>query len=518
MTLESGFDDEDAHVPRARRLLVMRSQVALCVLCACIFPIVLFSTLNVLQKDLRYSYFHHINATAVAEAEAARLRESESYLSTLHEILSPVPVAGSNTTATNRRLLFGPSSNEADPKLCFAIISAADRPQKYVRQSAAFLVGRVVRELMPELDWEIRNKRSQRETGKHLDGSVPSPPLLRPPPVRIWVHNLAGSREHLGIIPEVIDVVEPEAKRRKSTGGADAASHEEWLVNQINDFADALDHAVALKCGITVLVEDDGIVGTSPVRKLLESTKVLSLDSTPLHTSKENPQEYSKCDWAFIKLFYTEFWAGWENSPTDIATLALLGAAAGIVVAGIVFFILQSKNRNARRYLPVTTQTKKGRPRTTLAILVFIYVMTLTILILHASGRQNIAALPGRGRASGLRVTDARASSVAHLYPTGTSSGLPDCAMRTTTSLISYLRDRHKQYVAPTYKGRATPVDLLVDQFAEERGKQRLELQPHLFQHVGAYSSDKGKNQGNFKDMKVSSSFVGGTDVISQGS
>jgi len=54
-------------------------------------------------------------------------------------------------------------------------------------------------------------------------------------------------------------------------------------------------------------------------------------------------------------------------------------------------------------------------------------------------------------------------------------------------------------------------VDLLVDDVALQRGWLRFQLLPHLFQHIGALSSNQQKSlemiQGDFSDLKISRHF-----------
>lgn len=53
------------------------------------------------------------------------------------------------------------------------------------------------------------------------------------------------------------------------------------------------------------------------------------------------------------------------------------------------------------------------------------------------------------------------------------------------------------------------PTDVVVDTWTQTEKKKHksLQLVPHLFQHVGSYSSNKEKNQGDHVHLKTSSQF-----------
>lgn len=59
------------------------------------------------------------------------------------------------------------------------------------------------------------------------------------------------------------------------------------------------------------------------------------------------------------------------------------------------------------------------------------------------------------------------------------------------------------------------PTDIVVDDWTK-MSKQRhksYQLVPHLFQHVGSYSSNNEKNQGDHVHLKTSAQFDNSTEI-----
>ena len=68
-------------------------------------------------------------------------------------------------------------------------------------------------------------------------------------------------------------------------------------------------------------------------------------------------------------------------------------------------------------------------------------------------------------------------------------------------SLIGYVENALAQ-------PKLLDIDLLLNKWIEESKYESYRAYPSLVQHVGAYSSNSAKNQGNFQWMNQDSSFV----------
>ncbi|TPX56718.1 hypothetical protein PhCBS80983_g04324 [Powellomyces hirtus] len=487
---------------------------------AALFPLALYSLLGTALQDTKYSYFYRRNITALQRAEVLREQQADAYLSALKYVRTT-----HNETA---KVLNAPHHHHPDPPdLCFVVLSGVARPQRYVVQTVAFLLARVMGDVMPEMDREVREKMggaaavstSLKSAKPPLVAMGTTPPRL--PRVRTWIHNSVGTNDHLGIIPSLVDIY--AATPRISL---EADSSRGWYEKAIWDYAEALDVAMTEKCGLTVLLEDDGIVASGVVRHVFEGMRPL------MSTDADKKDE---CGWVFVKLFYTEFWTGWQSSVADIATLAICGVAAGLGVVKIANRCyartittprrkssLFAPHRDDSPYLPApTTSTTPPRrrrppslpltPPTLLSLLLFAYTTALVILTLHAIGRQNVTAL--WNRRPGLTRTTALASTVAHVYPTNPTT--TSCAARNTRDLIIYLNQKATYFADHgAEETPVVPVDILVDTYVSDNRKTKWELRPHLVQHVGVHSSTRHKNQGNFDIVKISSTYADGTTFI----
>ncbi|KAJ3180743.1 hypothetical protein HDU87_001856 [Geranomyces variabilis] len=329
------------------------------------------------------------------------------------------------------------------------------------------------------------------------------------PRVRAWIQNSVGSTEHLGILNDLLEVRNsypriPAEQARES--GPD------WLLKGVWDYAQALHEAINAECAVTLLLEDDGIVAEHFLPRLLSGLEPLLDDD--------------HCDWAFVKIFATEFWEGWQINVKDIPILAAFGIAVGCAAvyaaARMGFTSPLSVStwkavRSSSPTLPYPASNSRSRARFTEHMptaAIFGYALLMTILVMHAIGRQTLAA-PWH-RSPGLHTAGSGVSTVAHVYPTAshTSSPYRSCAAQNTADLVQYLNSHAQSFANPDDPVPVVPVDVLVDRFVASGLADMWELQPHLVQHVGAHSSISTKNQGNFDVLKISTSFRGDTTHI----
>ncbi|KXS14477.1 hypothetical protein M427DRAFT_57646 [Gonapodya prolifera JEL478] len=234
-----------------------------------------------------------------------------------------------------------------------------------------------------------------------------------------------------------------------------------WSAKLSLDRARAYRYADEAGCRFAVMVEDDAIAG----RNLLETL-----------TRAAEELERKKVEWGFVKLFYTEYWWGWSVDLRDIVQLVLMGVSAGLVLTLASSLIL----------LPCLLPRK---PPIVVHLVSFAYFTAFATLILWSVGKQTIFAPITRAPGLHLRTPDeVRAVGVAHLHP-----------RRHLSSLASYLEERACDTCRET--------DNLADDWTFEAGVSRWELVPHVFQHIGVFSSWKAKNQGEFRWVKTSTAF-----------
>ncbi|KAJ3016104.1 hypothetical protein HKX48_004195 [Thoreauomyces humboldtii] len=462
-------------------------------LIAAAFPYAWYLTLSVVLQDTKYSHFYRLNHTDAVLTERLRLHHAAGYISALRD------VRGRTDPATTSPRFLDAKGGAGNPDLCLVILSGVPRPQRYVETAVGFLVGRVLRELDPALHRTVQLRQAEAEDRPPpaLDGT--RYPKLEPTPyVRAWVHNSVGNVDHLGSVADVMEVHNTRVGQGPKPG--ESLVYGGWLSKAVEDYADALDRALTMRCGKTVILEDDGIVANRFLSSLLNGLKPLD----------------EQCDWAFVKLFYTEHWAGWQSIPSDIVTLIALGVMAGFAAVTIAYhFFLRKPTTDYHSLTPSLSSPipwhrsplrQRSPCRIISLILLFLYAATMTSLTFHAIGRQNLTAW--YNRRPGLYPTLALASTVAHVYHTVP----PDtCGYNTALELVRFIRSygrKRKEDEA------VTPIDLLIDRFVEETGTTKWELMPHLVQHVGAWSSAKEKIQGHYLSMKISSSFQGDTISI----
>ncbi|KAJ3156382.1 hypothetical protein HDU89_004164 [Geranomyces variabilis] len=468
-----------------------------------LFHLLLLLLLRHALSDTKYSLFHRPDTGALREAGLVRLREAESYLTALKD-------ARADAFSQQTRKVLAASPGAPPPDVCLVVVTGVARPQNYVVQSTAFLIARALSDLDPALDAEVRKRRKARTDGRGPpDPKNPTPFAGPVPRVRAWIQNSVGSTEHLGILNDLLEVRNSypriPAEQARESG-------DDWILKGVWDYAQALHEAVNAECALTLLLEDDGIVAEHFLPRLLSGLEPL-LDG-------------DHCDWAFVKIFATEFWEGWQINMKDIAILAgcgiVVGCAAVYAMARMGFTspLAASPWKALRSSSPTLPHpASSSRFQTRLAehlptAAVFGYALLITILIMHAIGRQTLGA-PWH-RSPGLHPAGSGVSTVAHVYPTASHTASPyrSCAAQNGADLVQYLNSYAQSFAKPDDPVRVVPVDVLVDRFVASGWADMWELQPHLVQHIGAHSSTAGKNQGNFDVMKISTSFRGDTTHI----
>ncbi|KAJ3337798.1 hypothetical protein HDU93_000473 [Gonapodya sp. JEL0774] len=273
-------------------------------------------------------------------------------------------------------------------------------------------------------------------------------------PVKVVIFNThRPPEEHVETLSlaNVVTVVTPNATNAKR--GVTT-----WGANLTLDRALAFRHADREGCKYGIFLEDDAIAGKNILTKLRSVVEDL---------------ERRGVNWGFVKLFYTEFWAGWSLEVSDFLLLLASGFTLGVIITSVI-------NRTLFRSFRI--------PRL-FRIFTLAYFTALACLILWALGKQNVLAPLNRQPGLYERGPNAiRAVGVANMHPRRHFLGLAD-----------YLEKRACD--------NCMEMDDLVDEWAFSVGAGRWELVPHLFQHLGVFSSTTNKNQGNWKYVKISTTF-----------
>jgi len=224
-----------------------------------------------------------------------------------------------------------------------------------------------------------------------------------------------------------------------------------WYEKEVLDYADALHFCASKKASMTIMLEDDTLATNHYVDKLMKAYRTIPANS----------------DYMDIKLFYPEFYCGFTGMK-DYIGFAIFAPLAGAFLTVIVMRVVLRGKLNKL---------------TTVKILMWIYFSTLCVLIPLAIGRQNLFWC----FKFGIHPFTATAFTNAVAYPAA--------KMEIVASFLeTHMRD--------------DPVDLLLDKFALDNKWMRYLLVPNLFQHIGIYSSNSYKNQGNDRWLKTSMTFV----------
>lgn len=375
-----------------------------------ILPLIQIYALSRVGAHLRYSFFYQLNATAHDEEEALRRRASVLHLNDLLEHGWRVPTP----------------PPDARPLICIALISTGSRThelrarERYVLQAASSLLSNIAAK-----DW--------RDVSLYL----------------VAPRDDGGNADTLRrLIPSV------ELPRRD----VQQTNKLEWNVAQYDDFLSALTHCASV-APYALLLEDDVVAARNFLSALRSIIAKLDGDGDGGAVRKRR-------DWAFVKLWFTEFWLGWGNDT--LHTLVLLAALAGTLT-----------------YLLLRFWRWPHRSALALAL----YVAALVVLTLLLVGRQHVFSYP-----PGLREFDTGCCTPATLFN-----------RRQAPRLVAYLR----HYLTHHDRNQTVPHDVMISHAARDLGLRMLHYTPHLFQHIGRISSSMSKVNPAWDTMKQSLSFPG---------
>jgi len=171
-------------------------------------------------------------------------------------------------------------------------------------------------------------------------------------------------------------------------------------------------------------------------------------------------------DYMDIKLFYPDYYCGF-SSGKDIAGLIIFAMSAAALLTYLVWKYILPRSFQVRLILVAT----------------YLYLVAVCVIVPLIVEKQNIMWC----WKFGITPFDGTGFTNAVAYP------------------FSKL-----DFVASKLEARFNekPVDLLLDTVASENKFKRYIVVPNLFQHIGIYSSNAWKNQGNDRYLKTSMSFT----------
>ncbi|PRP79192.1 hypothetical protein PROFUN_13072 [Planoprotostelium fungivorum] len=191
--------------------------------------------------------------------------------------------------------------------------------------------------------------------------------------------------------------------------------------------------------------------------------------------------------WMFVRLFYSEYFLGW--SVEDAISLIIMSLIIGSIITPLLLFLysLHGVSSTAPAMFTDIIWIEGERPvsfvknQTQFSLCLWIFMTIISCSTLLSVGKQNLF----HAFETGLYPYASHALTTGMLY-----------SNNRTEALSQYLLDHHQEQ----------PVDILIGQYAEERGLQRLLLVPNIVQHIGAFSSNRNKKQ-SFDDHKDSLTF-----------
>jgi len=201
------------------------------------------------------------------------------------------------------------------------------------------------------------------------------------------------------------------------------------------------------KASVAMVLEDDTMATDHFVEKFMKYYKSI-------------PDSANYMD---MKLFYPEYYCGFGGFK-DILGFVVFAPLAGSVLTFFALKLLRGKHNS-------------------LKILIWIYFTGMSVYIPLTIGRQNIFWC----YKFGIHPFEGTAFTNAVAYPA-----------EKMDIIAAYLESHMKE----------KPVDLLLDRLSQEKQWTRYLLVPNLFQHIGVFSSNVYKNQGNDLYLKTSMTFV----------
>jgi hypothetical protein len=263
-----------------------------------------------------------------------------------------------------------------------------------------------------------------------------------------------------------------------------------WEGKESLDYKQALQTCVVSGAPWIILLEEDSLVTRNFLRK---TQRVLA-------SSAYARQRRHDDSLLFVKLWYSDRWDGFEND--DIPWLCLGCALFGWILSVGVQSLLVRRLMAISSKFEAHKMQKVHTHHSPLPTRRWIFAGCTLMLLLNCllCGKQNLhrawhAALP-------------TVSSSYRLRPLGEHHGAGTVAMayplEAARRIGSHLDTLHME-LAPN-------IDVILYQLLQKvpafQNSVALEVSPPLVQHIGAYSSNKKKNQGDFAFMGQNEAFV----------
>lgn len=256
------------------------------------------------------------------------------------------------------------------------------------------------------------------------------------------------------------------------------------------NYATLLNTCIETGAPWAIALEEDTMLCRDFLPKTLQQLASFGNTNTPYTSNStiyqhDNDNDNVKDGIAFVKLFVSDRWDGFENK--DIGMIVFLSALISAVLNMVARRLLFSQRTwtAATTIMPFTVSNRRTVP------ILFCFAWTTVVLSLNVAliGRQNLQMMLDRTllRQQRYRVIPLQEHHVAH----GQAVAYP---IESAKQAVAFLDEQVK------VGGRRVFFDvLLAREFLQENpGLRAYEVTPPLVQHLGVYSSFKEKNQGNF--------------------
>ena len=227
------------------------------------------------------------------------------------------------------------------------------------------------------------------------------------------------------------------------------------------DYTNALEWCQKKQTEFSVIMQDDALPPTDFLQRLR------------FVLEHRAPRDHGS--WAFLKLYYPEKWEGWGNEWWIVLELVASSVAIGVVFT-VFTYIFQVV---IARSLPSASEAFSP----TSVLLRLVLSFCLAIYMLLTLGRPHWLALRGLTPHLSSVVSAPGCCIPAVVYP---QEHLPD--------IIQYLRTSRSP--------GGLAVDLELDNFADQKGLERLLVVPNLVRHIG-FVSTLGKGWKNPREFRI---------------
>ena len=255
----------------------------------------------------------------------------------------------------------------------------------------------------------------------------------------------------------------------------DRGGESRWKSRESMDYAAALDTCASSGAPWVIVLEEDAVLANNFIRKTLKL----------LHPYVERP------DTAYVKLWFSDRWDGFENDDifSLIGTSTLISA---ILTLGLRYMGMFSRRSKLLRPYIRTGRRPHGEFEAFTVFVLFTVIIAANAALI---GRQNLLMFRDQLLLRGQRVE-----------PLGEHHGAG------TVAVAYPLRGavRAAEYIRIVGVGEKVPnIDVLLSDDYLRRFKNitAFEVTPPLAQHIGAYSSDKRKNNGRFDILGQNDAF-----------